>query len=65
LRDAIFIFTLATLILPVEVTIIPQYLLFNEWKWLNTFLPLIIPAFAGGGAFNIFLMRQFIMTPAG
>jgi multiple sugar transport system permease protein len=48
--------------LPAEVTLIPQYLLFKELHWLDTFLPLIVPTWLGGGAFNIFLMRQFIMN---
>jgi ABC-type glycerol-3-phosphate transport system permease component len=54
--------TLATLMLPVEVTLIPQYLLFKQLGWLDTFLPLIVPFWFGGGAFNIFLMRQFFMS---
>ena len=61
-RDAIFAITLATMMLPAEVTLIPQYLLFKQLGWLNTFRPLWVPAWFGGGAFNIFLMRQFIMT---
>jgi ABC-type glycerol-3-phosphate transport system permease component len=61
-RDAFFMVTLATLMLPVEVTLIPQYLLFKQLGWLDTFLPLIVPFWFGGGAFNIFLMRQFFMS---
>lgn len=60
-RDVFFFLTLATIMLPVEVTLIPTYLLFKEFGWINTFHPLIIPAWFGGGAFNIFLMRQFIL----
>jgi ABC-type glycerol-3-phosphate transport system permease component len=60
-RDIFFFLTLATIMLPVEVTLIPTYLLFKEFGWINTFHPLIIPAWFGGGAFNIFLMRQFIL----
>jgi ABC-type glycerol-3-phosphate transport system permease component len=60
-RDLFFFLTLATIMLPVEVTLIPTYLLFKEFGWINTFHPLIIPAWFGGGAFNIFLMRQFIL----
>ena len=60
-REVFFFLTLATIMLPVEVTLIPTYLLFKEFGWINTFHPLIIPAWFGGGAFNIFLMRQFIM----
>src|SRR5207237_752384 len=54
--------TLATLMLPTEVTLIPTYLLFKEFGWLDTFLPLIVPFWFGGGAFNIFLMRQFFLS---
>jgi ABC-type glycerol-3-phosphate transport system permease component len=61
-RDAFFIVTLGTLMLPVEVTLISQYLLFKNLGWLDTFLPLIVPFWLGGGPFNIFLMRQFFMS---
>ncbi len=61
-RDLFFMVTLGTLMLPVEVTLIPQYLLFKQLGWLDTFLPLIVPFWLGGGAFNIFLMRQFFMS---
>jgi multiple sugar transport system permease protein len=61
-RDIFFLITLATIILPVEVTIIPQYVLFFNIGWIDTLLPLIVPQWFGGGAFNIFLIRQFIMS---
>lgn len=61
-RDAIFIVVLGTMMVPHQVTIIPLYILFRDLKWLNTFLPLIVPAWFGGGAFFIFLLRQFILT---
>src|SRR5205085_10990307 len=61
-RDTLFIVTLGTLMLPIQVTLIPQYLLFNQLGWLNTLFPLWVPAWFGGGAFSIFLMRQFFMT---
>jgi multiple sugar transport system permease protein len=61
-RDVLFAITLATMMLPGEVTLIPQYLIFRNLKWLNSIRPLIVPAWFGGGAFNIFLMRQFIMS---
>lgn len=60
-RDTFFFITLSTLMLPVEVTLIPTYLLFQKFGWIDTFFPLIVPAWFGGGAFNIFLMRQFMM----
>jgi multiple sugar transport system permease protein len=61
-RDFLFVILLSTMMIPVYVTIIPRFLLFNKFKWIDTHLPLIIPAFFGGGAFNIFLLRQFFMT---
>jgi ABC-type glycerol-3-phosphate transport system permease component len=60
-REPFFFITLATMMMPVEVTLIPTYLLFKEFGWIDTYHPLIIPYWLGGGAFNIFLMRQFIM----
>jgi multiple sugar transport system permease protein len=48
--------------LPGAVTLIPLYVIFNKIDWLNTLKPLIIPAWFGGGAANIFLTRQFFMT---
>lgn len=59
-KRAWFLILLATMMLPGQITLIPQYLMFREFGWVNTPLPLIIPAFFGGGAFNIFLIRQFM-----
>ncbi len=53
---------LSTLMLPFEVTLIPQYLLFYKLGWIDTFLPLTVPAWFGSSAFTIFLLRQFFMT---
>jgi ABC-type glycerol-3-phosphate transport system permease component len=61
-RDLLFLLCLSTLMLPTEVTLIPQYLLFKNLGWIDTYYPLIVPVWLGGGAFNIFLMRQFIMS---
>ena len=61
-RDILFIITLSTMMLPIEVTLIPLYLLFAKVGWMDTYKPLIVPSFFGGGAFLIFLMRQFFMT---
>jgi ABC-type glycerol-3-phosphate transport system permease component len=61
-RDALFIFVVATMMLPLQVIMIPLFVLFKEFGWLNTYKPLIVPAFLGGGAFNIFLLRQFFLT---
>jgi multiple sugar transport system permease protein len=61
-RDFIFLLTLATLMLPAQVTLIPQYILWSKLGFANTLYPLWLPQWFGGGAFYIFLMRQFIMT---
>ncbi len=52
---------LASIMLPPQVTLIPLYILFYNLGWLNTFLPLIVPPWFGGGALSIFLLRQFFM----
>jgi len=62
LRDFWFMVLLSTLMLPNEVTLIPLYILFHSLGWVNTYLPLIVPAWFGGGAFSIFFIRQFFMT---
>lgn len=59
-RNFLFYFVLATLMIPGEVTLIPQYILFARLGWLNSFKPLIVPAWFGS-AYLIFLLRQFYM----
>lgn len=61
-REVLFIVLLSTMMLPDVVTLIPQFALFRWLGWVDTFLPLIVPTFLGGGAFNIFLVRQFYLT---
>ncbi len=61
-RDVIFLIVLATMMLPMAVTMIPVFLIFRSLGWVDTLKPLWVPAFLGGGAFNIFLLRQFFMT---
>lgn len=61
-RDRLFILVLSTMMLPGLVLMIPTYILYAKLHWVNTFYPLIVPAWFGGGAFNIFLLRQFFMT---
>jgi multiple sugar transport system permease protein len=61
-RNLLFMGILATMMLPSQVTLIPTYLVFRSFGWLDTLKPLIIPAFFGGGPFFIFLMRQFFTT---
>lgn len=58
-KEIIFIVLLSTMMIPTEVTLIPQFVLFTKLDWINTLLPLIVPNFFGG-AYNIFLLRQFI-----
>lgn len=58
----LFSILLASMMLPGQITLIPTYIIFAKLKWIDTFLPLIVPSWFGGGAFNIFLLRQFIMT---
>ena len=60
-RDKVFILVIATMMLPLHVIMIPLFVIFKELHWLNTYKPLIVPAFLGGGAFNIFLLRQFFL----
>jgi len=61
-RDILFVIVLATMMLPYQVTLIPVFILFKEIGWVDTLLPLTVPAFFGGGAFYIFLFRQFMMS---
>lgn len=61
-RDVIFMITLGTMMLPAQVTLIPQFILFHKLGWINTLYPLWLPAWFGGGAFAIFLLRQFILS---
>lgn len=61
-RDTLFVLTLGTLMLPVQITLIPQFILFHDLGWVDTLNPLWVPAWFGGGAFSIFLLRQFMMT---
>ena len=48
--------------MPYAITLIPIYLGWSKLGFVNTYVPLIIPAYLGGGAFFIFLIRQFIMS---
>ena len=61
-RDVWFVILLATMMLPAQVTMIPHYQIFRYLGWIDTLKPLIVPSFFGGGAFFIFLMRQFFKT---
>lgn len=61
-RDRLFIVLLSTMMLPGIVTMIPSYVLFARIGWVDSIKPLTVPAFFGGGAFNIFLLRQFFSS---
>ncbi|MDO4283761.1 MAG: carbohydrate ABC transporter permease [Eubacteriales bacterium] len=58
-RNLLFVVVLATMMIPSSVTLIPVYSMYASIGWIDTYLPLIVPAFAGGGAFSIFLTKQF------
>lgn len=60
-RDLLFALVLSTMMVPSQVTMIPTFVIFKLLNWVDTFKPLIIPAFFGS-AFFIFLLRQFYMT---
>lgn len=61
-RDFWFAIVLSTMMVPYFVLMIPQFIIFSRLGWIDTFLPLTVPYFFGGGAFNIFLLRQFFRT---
>jgi multiple sugar transport system permease protein/sn-glycerol 3-phosphate transport system permease protein len=60
-KKVIFILLMTTIMLPSTVTLVPTYIAFNRLGWINTFKPLILPAFFGA-AFFIFLFRQFYLS---
>ena len=61
-RNFWFGVALATMMLPYYVTMVPQFILFSRLGWMDSYMPLIVPFFFGGGAFNVFLFRQFFRT---
>lgn len=68
-RNFFFLVLLSTLVLPDEITLIPKFLMFNNVPRLlihrtliDTWWPLILPSWFGGGAFNVFLLRQFFLS---
>ncbi len=67
-RDFLFLVLLSTMVLPEEIVLIPKFLMFNnvpraliDRTLIDTWWPLILPAWFGGGAFNVFLLRQFFL----
>lgn len=61
-RDVIFGLLLSSMMLPYAVTLIPTFIGWSKLGLTNSFIPLIAPAWFGGGAFNIFLLRQFYLS---
>lgn len=55
-----FLILLATMMIPGQITMIPQFLLFRQIGWVNTYLPLTIPAFFATSGYNVFLIRSFM-----
>jgi len=60
-RDVMFVLVLSTMMLPSQVTLIPQFIVFRYLKWIDTFLPLIVPACLGS-AFQYFLFRHVFLS---
>lgn len=58
-KKTLFLIVIATMMIPAQITMIPQFWIFSELGWVDTFLPLIVPQFFSN-AFNIFLVRQFV-----
>ncbi|MFB9274133.1 carbohydrate ABC transporter permease [Cohnella cellulosilytica] len=61
-RDTVFAVLMTSMMLPFAVTMIPSFLGWKMLGFYDTFYPLIVPAYFGGGIFNIFLLRQFYLT---
>jgi len=60
-RDLLFGICLATMMIPFQVTMVPLFIIFKRFDWINTFRPLVVPAFFGSPYF-IFLLRQFFRS---
>ncbi|MEL7472710.1 MAG: carbohydrate ABC transporter permease [Planctomycetota bacterium] len=60
-RGLVFAFVLATMMIPFPVLMAPLYVIFRDLGWIGTFMPLWVPSWFGG-AFQIFLLRQFYLT---
>lgn len=60
-RNLLFIVLLSTMMLPPQVSLIPSFVAFQKIGWYNTYLPLIVPSFFAVSAWNVFLIRQFMM----
>jgi multiple sugar transport system permease protein len=58
-RDKLFLLCLSSIMLPEAVILVPTFIMFSKFGWVDSILPLVVPAFFGGKAFYIFLARQF------
>ena len=58
----VFAMVLLTILVPYQVLIIPEYIVWAKLGLINTPIPILLPWFLGGGAFNIFLLRQFMLS---
>ncbi len=63
-RDTLFYLCLATMMVPFQVQMVPLFMIFKKIGWIDSFLPLVVPAFFGN-PFYIFLLRQFFMSLPG
>ena len=61
-RDLCFVLVLASMMIPSQLLFIPRFLLCDALGWIDSYKPLIVPAWLGGGAFNVFLFRQFFRS---
>lgn len=59
-KNALFTILIATIVLPIQATLVPTFILFSTIGWTNTFLPLIVPHYFAN-AYNVFLLRQYFM----
>jgi ABC-type glycerol-3-phosphate transport system permease component len=57
-RNVVFFLMIATMLIPPQALIVPQYVFFNKLDWVGTFNPIVIPGFFAGGAAMVFLLRQ-------
>ena len=58
----LFTMLISTMMLPMQVTLLPTYQLFSTFRWINTYKPILVPQFFAVGAFYVFLLRQFFRT---
>lgn len=61
-RNVLFIIMLSTMMLPSIITLIPTFLIWRSLELINTYDPLVLAAWLGGGAWAVFLLRQFFLT---